>query len=198
MRRKKQRIIIKQICFLLFIFLGIIIYLVIGIYNHQRQSKEQRTQYQDNTINLMRVPSDVNLSPVYINDNIYPPLEGKITSNFGYRENPISKESDFHKGIDIAAIAGSDIYAAFSGKVVFVGFDDNFGNYIEVQHNENFITRYAHCSEIIAKIGTLVKKGDRIATVGSTGNSTGNHLHFEVRIANQSIDPSKLLKQNII
>ncbi|MEG2295821.1 MAG: M23 family metallopeptidase [Oscillospiraceae bacterium] len=198
MRRKNQRIIMKQIGFLLFLFLGITIYLIIGIYNHQKQSGEQEVIQQDTIVNLIGVPSDVNLSPIYINDTIYPPLEGRITSNFGYRKNPISKKSDFHKGVDIAAIAGSDIYVAFSGKVIFTGFDDNFGNYIEVDHGNNFITRYAHCSELIAKIGTIVRKGDRIATVGSTGNATGSHLHFEIRIENKCVDPSKLLKQNII
>lgn len=199
MRRNNKKDITKQIRFLLFVLLCIFIYAMIGIYNHQKDTPQEKSvQYWDQRIGLMPIPSDVNLSPIYMKDSIYPPLEGRITSNFGYRENPIGKQSDFHKGIDIAGIQGSDIYAAFSGKVIFTGFDDNFGNYIEVEHGENFISRYAHCSEIIANIGTIIKKGDRIATVGSTGNSTGNHLHFEIKIANKYVDPYHFLKQNMI
>ncbi len=121
------------------------------------------------------------------------PLVGKITSTFGSREPPVQGVSAVHKGIDIARNWGVPIQAAADGNVYFVGENDGYGKYIIVIHSGNFKTLYAHCSEIIAKVGDVVKQGDIIAEVGNTGNTTGSHLHFETIIGGTAVNPVWLL-----
>ena len=114
----------------------------------------------------------------------------RISDVFGYRSvHPITGLPAFHGGIDIAAPYGSNILAAAGGKVVVVSYSSGSGNYIVVDHGGGIMTMYAHASKIVAKFGDTVKKGQVIALVGSTGASTGNHLHFEVRVDNTKVDP---------
>ena len=114
----------------------------------------------------------------------------RISDVFGYRSvHPITGLPAFHGGIDIAAPYGSNILAAAGGKVVVVSYSSGSGNYIVVDHGGGIMTMYAHASKIVAKVGDTVKKGQVIALVGSTGASTGNHLHFEVRVDNTKVDP---------
>ncbi len=101
---------------------------------------------------------------------------------------------DFHPGIDIAADQGSPIRAAAPGRVVAAGPDGGYGNVVVIDHGNGITSRYAHCSETFATVGETVGAGDEIATVGSTGHSTGPHLHFEVRSGDKPVDPALFLR----
>lgn len=111
------------------------------------------------------------------------PVKGTVTSEFGERNDPFTNKKSTHKGIDIAACKGTEILSASSGEVIKVGYDENgYGNYLRISHNGAYQTLYGHCSEILVNEGDKVAKGQPVAKVGSTGRSTGNHLHFEVLI----------------
>lgn len=114
----------------------------------------------------------------------------EITSDFGYRESPLSGEPGIHTGLDMAADYGSEIHAAADGTVADAAYDNSYGNYVKLVHSDNVVTIYAHCSSLCVEEGEKVSQGDVIALVGSTGASTGNHLHFEMRKDNIRINPS--------
>lgn len=116
------------------------------------------------------------------------PATGFISSGFGRRWGRM------HKGIDIAASFGNPIYAAAKGVVEFSGWQNGYGNIIILKHNDGFETRYGHCSKLLVKVGDTVNVNQHIANVGSTGRSTGPHVHFEVRKNNIAINPIKYLK----
>ena len=127
--------------------------------------------------------SNVELSFTY-------PIKSKytVTSRYGWRR------SGFHTGIDYAAVYGTPIYAAEDGVVTCSQWSGNYGYLVKIQHPGGFETRYAHCSRFAVSVGDTVKKGDVIAYVGSTGNSTGPHVHLEIRYQGKSIDPETLIK----
>ena len=115
----------------------------------------------------------------------------RISSGYGYRTYYIygKKVTDFHRGIDIPSAVGTDIYAAQTGKVVVATKHSSYGNYIVVDHGGGISTLYAHCSKLLVSVGDTVKQGDHIAEMGATGNVTGPHLHFEVRVDGKIQDP---------
>ncbi len=117
----------------------------------------------------------------------------EITSLFGYRISPISGNAGIHTGIDMAADYGTSVYAAADGTVADASYDNSYGYYVKIAHEDNFVTIYAHCSKLCVKTGDEIKRGDKIAQVGSTGDSTGNHLHFEMRKDNIRVDPGYVL-----
>ena len=119
------------------------------------------------------------------------PTSGKITSPFGYRY--IFGSSTFHSGLDIANSYGTGISAADSGVVTYVGYKGSYGNLIIIDHGNGWETYYSHCATVQVSEGDGVTKGDRIATMGSTGRATGNHLHFEVHIGGEAVNPQKYL-----
>lgn len=121
------------------------------------------------------------------------PVNGRITSEFGERQNPLGAGTEFHPGVDIAADEGTPIRAATGGRVVGVGRDGGYGNLVTVDDGNGMTTRYAHCSQIFARIGQVVAPGDVIAAVGSTGRATGPHLHFEVRENDEPVNPRQFL-----
>jgi len=127
----------------------------------------------------------------------FTPLQGRISDRFGYREDPFRKNKQFHSGIDIAAPYGSDIRAAGTGRVVFAGRKGGYGNLVIIDHGYGIKTYYAHASKLLVKEGQRVGKGEVIAKVGSTGRSTGPHLHFEIRINDVPIDPLKYIDLSI-
>lgn len=120
---------------------------------------------------------------------IWPCAGGYISSHFGGRTAPTAGASTNHKGVDIAASSGTDIYAADGGTVVTVSYSTARGNYIVISHGNGMSTLYQHCSAIYASVGQQVSQGDVIAAVGSTGYSTGAHLHFEVWVNGVPVDP---------
>ncbi len=125
----------------------------------------------------------------------YPLKEYRITSEFGYRTGPVTNEVGVHTGLDMAADYGTPIYAAADGEVVDSAWDNSYGNYVKILHRNNTVSIYAHCSRLCVDEGESVEQGEKIAEVGSTGASTGNHLHFEVRKNNIRINPYFLLNE---
>ena len=132
-------------------------------------------------LELMRMPSHL-------------PVDGaRLGSSFGNREDPFTGHRAFHAGLDFTAAPGTAIHAAAGGTVVFAGFKPDFGWVVEIEHGNGLTTRYAHASRLLVKTGALVTPGDMIAEVGSTGRSTGPHLHFEVLRNGEAADPRRYL-----
>lgn len=121
------------------------------------------------------------------------PVIGPVTSEFGWRTHPILGYEKFHSGIDFGVDYGTLIYAADSGTVIFSGWYGGYGNAVIIDHGNGVSTLYAHSSELYVSDGQSVQKGQPIATVGSTGFSTGPHLHFEVRASGEPTDPAAFL-----
>lgn len=129
------------------------------------------------------------------------PANGRISSFFGYRKvklNDGTIEAGAHKGIDIAVPLGTKIGAAMDGVVEFVGMQNGYGNVIILKHSDVLETVYAHCSRIEVNKGDKVNTGEEIGKAGSTGRSTGPHIHFEVRFNGNAVDPLKYLNPNIV
>ncbi|MCI8623970.1 MAG: M23 family metallopeptidase [Provencibacterium sp.] len=135
-------------------------------------------------------PRNVTFSPVLLTAQPRVPVSGRVSSGFGWRDNPLAPgRYDFHTGLDIAAAEGTVILAALPGVVSDTGYSDSYGNYLHIAHAGGLETHYAHCAELIAKTGEVIRQGERIALVGSTGNVTGPHLHFEIRQQGLCCDP---------
>ena len=120
------------------------------------------------------------------------PVEGTISSVYGYRETATGSVPKNHTGTDIAAALGTKIQSATEGQVVLVSEEGDYGKHIKIQIGEVSII-YAHCNALYVNEGDMVTQGQEIAEVGSTGNSTGPHLHFEIRISERTVDPQKIL-----
>lgn len=140
------------------------------------------------------IPENVSIDDYKLNQKMILPLKGETTSEFGVRTHPISGDLRFHAGIDIAAEKGTNIYAAFDGEIVEANYDKWNGNYLKIKHDNDIMTVYCHCEKLNVKEGQKIRAGEVVATVGSTGSSTGPHLHFELRINNISYNPQKALK----
>lgn len=121
------------------------------------------------------------------------PAKGRISSPFGYRMHPILKKRKYHSGIDIAVPMGTPILAADDGVIFFSGTNGGYGKMVTIDHGAGLSSIYAHCSALLVKAKDKVKKGQKIALVGSTGLSTGPHLHFEVRKEGKPDDPMRYL-----
>ncbi len=118
----------------------------------------------------------------------------RISEEYGNRIHPILKVPQFHNGIDIAAPGGTAIYAAYNGKVVAADYSSSMGNYVMIDHGDSLYTVYMHASALYVSKGAEVSKGQKIAAVGSTGRSTGNHLHFSVRLNGSYTSPWNYLR----
>lgn len=133
-------------------------------------------------------------APYYVSvDPVIPVKNARITSRFGYRINPVSGNYGFHTGLDLAAEEGTPISAVFYGRVAQTGESDVWGKYVLMEHSDGFATYYCHLSEIYVEDNAVIRQGETIGLVGSTGWSTGPHLHFEIRINGVRVDPEKLL-----
>jgi murein DD-endopeptidase MepM/ murein hydrolase activator NlpD len=121
------------------------------------------------------------------------PSDAEITSGFGWRRHPILRQERFHAGIDFGASYGSTIRAAEGGKVIFAGWYGGYGNTVIINHGGGISTLYGHTSKLYVSQGKIVQPGEAIAAVGSTGLSTGPHLHFEVRQDGEPVDPMAYL-----
>jgi murein DD-endopeptidase MepM/ murein hydrolase activator NlpD len=118
---------------------------------------------------------------------------GRLTSGYGMRDNPFTGDSEFHKGIDLAAPPGTEVFAARDGTVGLVGFDEVMGKMVIINHEAGYQTIYGHLAEIYVQLNDAVRSGMIIGAVGTTGYSTGPHLHFEIRRRGSSRDPAPLL-----
>lgn len=125
------------------------------------------------------------------------PLYGVITSPFGYRDHPILQSRSFHTGIDIAAPEGDIIGSFADGTVLQVGYNNVYGNFLLIGHGDTYRSFYGHTSKVLVKEGQQVSIGQSVAEVGTTGLSTGPHLHFEVRRGEKRLDPVKFVRPNL-
>ncbi|MDD3193312.1 MAG: M23 family metallopeptidase [Oscillospiraceae bacterium] len=141
-----------------------------------------------------QAPEGCLLSPVAVSAKpLLPVKRATVTSIYGYRLHPLTGELDFHTGIDLAAAQGTRISAAWPGTVSEVGWSEIYGNYALVSHSGRLATFYAHCDSIVVQEGAVLRQGESIGYVGSTGWSTGPHLHWEVRVNGLRVDPAWLL-----
>ncbi|MGI5967404.1 MULTISPECIES: M23 family metallopeptidase [Anaerotruncus] len=131
--------------------------------------------------------------PILVSARVDPPAGGKVTSAFGYRTHPITDSDDFHRGVDIAAAQGTAIRAALPGRVAEIGSSQIYGNFITLDHGDGLTTTYCHCELIIAPQDANLRQGELVATVGSTGISTGPHVHFEISKDGTYYDPAWVL-----
>jgi murein DD-endopeptidase MepM/ murein hydrolase activator NlpD len=125
-----------------------------------------------------------------------PPVQGPVGSGFGFRSDPFTGRAALHTGLDFPADTGSPIHAAAGGLVLVSEWHPAYGQVLEIDHGNGLLTRYAHCSEVLVAAGALVKRGQLVAKVGTTGRSTGPHLHFEVRVDGVPQDPARFLAGN--
>ena len=117
-----------------------------------------------------------------------------LSSSFGYRSDPFTGAGAMHAGLDFPGPMGTPILAAAPGKIVYVGQKSGYGNVVEVDHGQGIMTRYAHLSGFTSRVGAQVTAGEQIAKMGSTGRSTGSHLHFEVRLNGVAVNPRRFLE----
>lgn len=124
-----------------------------------------------------------------------PVQDRPIVSSFGNRIDPFTRKRAFHSGVDYPAPTGTPILASAGGRVIFAGYRPYYGRTVEIDHGGGLVTRYAHASRVQVKVGQVVMPGDQIALVGSTGRSTGPHLHFEIMRDGRFVDPKAYLAQ---
>lgn len=124
----------------------------------------------------------------------WPAEGGFVSSSFGHREDPFTGATAFHEGVDIASRPGSPVRAMADGVVSFVGEKPQYGKTVEITHGHGLVTRYAHTQSFLVKVGDKVSRGDSIALVGSSGRSTGPHVHFEVLKDDKPLNPGKFLR----
>ena len=153
----------------------------------------QQDNNNENNVVDNYTQEEIDIQNIKNSVNFIKPIEGTITSKFGQREPTTSTVPKNHTGIDIAAIVGTKIKSATEGEVVLVSEEGDYGKHIKIQNGEVSIL-YAHCNNIYVKQGEQIKQGQEIAEVGSTGNSTGAHLHFEIRICERTVNPEKILE----
>lgn len=123
-----------------------------------------------------------------------PITKGWLSSNYGTRNDPFTGKPEFHKGVDLAGKEGSDIIGVAAGVVTWADRRYGYGNLVEINHGNGYVTRYGHAKEILVKVGETVKKGQKIALMGNTGRSTGPHVHFEVWVDGRTVDPTKYIQ----
>jgi len=124
-----------------------------------------------------------------------PVMTAEFTSGFGSRDDPFRHGAAFHPGIDLAAPYGTPVYATADGTVLRAGWNNGgYGNLVEIDHGRGIVTRYGHMSAILVSAGDHVRRGQQVGRVGSTGRSTGNHLHYEVRIDNTPVNPIPFMR----
>ncbi len=121
------------------------------------------------------------------------PVSGFITSHFGSRPSPFTGRIEYHKGLDISAATGTPILAPGSGRVIFSGSDGGYGKSVVIQHGSGITTRFAHMSAVAVRTGEHVRRGQNLGYVGSTGRSSGPHLHYEVKVNGMNVDPLRYI-----
>ena len=157
-----------------------------GEENHDIISTEEISNFYENYLN--RIIYNISYTPLGF------PFPGRITSNFGHRENPFGGSNvETHKGLDIKGPYGAPVKAMAKGIVEFAGLRGGFGNCIILKHGNGFETLYGHLSKILVQVDQKIDIGEQIGNIGSTGRSTGPHLHYEVRCNGQQINPQSFL-----
>jgi len=162
---------------------------------------EAKEKNKDNNITKQNIPVDSKkLTPneyillTRLIPNGKPLNYRRISTRFGFRIHPITKRKQLHSALDLAADLGTPIYAPADGVVVYAGKKKYYGNFLLIRHGLGFETAYGHLHRITVKTGDYVKKGERVALCGSTGRSTGSHLHYELRYLSKWLDPEPFMK----
>jgi murein DD-endopeptidase MepM/ murein hydrolase activator NlpD len=155
----------------------------LGRFEERLRDREQQLEILESMLTNRKLEDQGSLSGL-------PVKKGYVSSHYGWRIDPINGKRVLHEGLDFSGKAGSDVVAAASGVVTWTGRDAGYGNMVEVSHGDNLVTRYAHNKENLVHPGDVVRKGDTIALMGSTGRSTGSHVHYEVYKNGRSVDPS--------
>ncbi len=196
-------IILNKISFyviLLLLSFAILTYLHLIVEKHTTASTFNKSTAIPQTILKNKTPDSlVQLSAgkeIVFMDNT-PVKSGYLSSKYGIRTDPFNGRKRMHHGIDIAAQRGTNIYPLGKGKIIFSGRKSGYGNLVEILHGENIISRYAHLKKSLVKKGDVIGKNDVIALVGTTGRSTGPHLHLEISINGETIDPEIFLIGNV-
>lgn len=154
----------------------------------QIDNREQQLKVLNSLLGDRKIQSETFVAGRPIN-------RGWMSSRYGYRNDPFSGKLAWHDGVDFAGKDGSNIIAVASGVVTWAGPRYGYGELVEINHGNGYVTRYAHCKEILVEVGDVVKKTDIIALMGSTGRSTGPHVHFEVLLNGKSVDPAKYINR---
>ncbi|WEK53499.1 MAG: M23 family metallopeptidase [Candidatus Cohnella colombiensis] len=155
----------------------------------QEQVKVLRPELEQTKEAVLKQSAIIKITPT-----IWPTDSRKVTSLFGVRKDPFTRRATFHAGIDIGGSTGDPIYATADGKVTSAGRDSSHGKNILISHTKSLSTHYSHMSKLLVEAGAKVSKGDLIGYMGSTGRSTGPHLHYEVILNGSTIDPRPYLK----
>jgi len=164
---------------------------------HEEQTKKQLVKNIQNEVKQEKITAIQKALLLNSIPNGKPLNYKRIASNFGYRIHPVTKKKSFHAGLDLPAKHGTPIYAPASGVVVYADKKGAYGNFLLLTHSYGFKTAYGHLSRFAVKSGEYVSKGQKIAYVGSTGRSTGPHLHYEVRYLTKWLDPKKFMFANL-
>ena len=180
------------------IILGTITSIVLNTNQFIKTTKselEKEENELESEIEKIAAQSVVNGEGQVISSGSWPvPGHSRISSPYGYRIHPIFNTKKMHTGIDIPAPTGTPTVSIDSGKVIFAGTKGGYGKTVMIQHDDGKVTLYAHNSALTVSVGQRVKKGQVVAKIGSTGNSTGPHLHFEVRINGKHVNPVPYIK----
>ncbi len=150
----------------------------------QDQLPDLVSEFEKTVSALMEYEEKLKTIPTF-----FPAGEGRISSEFGNRSDPFTSETRFHSGTDVAAPLETPIYAAADGEVTLAGRNGGYGNTVVIKHGDTYETLYAHLNSMEVSVGDLVEKGDHIAGMGTTGRSTGVHLHFEIKRNGELVDP---------
>lgn len=163
---------------------------ILEVQNVTNENNNTQNDYENTISSINEMEMDIsNLKAAYKFIN---PLQGTVSSGFGARQSKYQNVTGYHTGIDIAADLGTPIVASMEGIVELVSSEGDYGKHVKIRCN-NVYTLYAHCSKIFVKEGQIVARGQKIANVGNTGNSTGPHLHFEIRVEDRFVDPAKII-----
>lgn len=149
---------------------------------------------ENQAVKQLFAPEGCALWPIYISTSLQPPVSGKVTCFYGWREHPITGGDDFHRGMDIAAAKGAEIRIPLSGTVVEVDTSSIYGNYVTIDHGNGLCTTYCHCEKVVVFSGEKLRRDELVAYVGSTGMSTGPHVHFEVSKDGVYYNPAWVLR----
>lgn len=166
--------------------------------NDEEAMKEVEEQFLEEADELTEIIKNLELAPEYVGGVMLWPVPGNftITSPFGNRLHPITKEYKMHTGMDIDGPRNAPIVAAQTGTVVYANWFGSYGKTVIIDHGGGHTTLYAHLNDILVTVGSVAKKGDMVAKMGTTGVSTGTHLHFEVRIDGEYVDPHPYVTGN--
>jgi murein DD-endopeptidase MepM/ murein hydrolase activator NlpD len=164
-------------------------------FNLSKKDLEQRYPELNNELQeLYKLRVFASFLPIYD-----PVINARRSSPFGYRKDPFTRRAKMHSGLDFAVTTGTRLIASGAGVVKFAGVKSGYGNSIDIYHGDGIVSRYAHLSRIFVKNGQRVVRGQNIGATGSTGRSTGPHLHYEIRLYNKPVNPYIFLnKKNFI